>query len=82
VTTLSFDRQTNPAQRERRSVADLAALLKPSFNGEIEHLAATEQLGCAGLHLLAGSEQAREGVPAFREKRLRDFSRFRARVSG
>jgi dihydroxynaphthoic acid synthetase len=55
--------------------------LKQSFNSDTEHLAAVGQLAFTGLGQFLESEEAREGVAAFAEKREPDFTRFRARVS-
>jgi 2-ketocyclohexanecarboxyl-CoA hydrolase len=55
--------------------------LKQSFNADTEHLAGLGQLAFSGLGLFVESEEAREGVQAFSEKREPDFARFRERVS-
>ena len=55
--------------------------LKQSFNAETEHLAGIGQLAFSGLGLFVDSDEAREGVRAFAEKREPDFTPFRARVS-
>src|SRR5207248_10263472 len=55
--------------------------LKQSFNLETEHLAGVGQLAFTGLHEFAGSDEAREGLTAFAQKRSPDFARFRARAS-
>ncbi|HLH13981.1 MAG TPA: enoyl-CoA hydratase-related protein [Solirubrobacteraceae bacterium] len=55
--------------------------LKQSFNLESEHLAGHAALAFSGLHEFVGSEEAREGIDAFNEKRAPDFARFRAHAS-
>jgi naphthoate synthase len=55
--------------------------LNQSFNQESEHLAGQAALAFSGLHEFASSEEARDGVRAFDEKRAPDFSRFRAHAS-
>jgi 2-ketocyclohexanecarboxyl-CoA hydrolase len=55
--------------------------LKQSFNQESEHLAGQAALAFSGLHEFAASEEAREGLRAFEEKRTPDFGRFRGRAS-
>ena len=54
--------------------------LKASFNTETEHLAGIGQLAFTGLREFVDSDEAREGVRAFAEKRAPDFSRFRAQT--
>ena len=55
--------------------------LKQSFNADTEHLAGVGQLAFSGLHLFSETEEAREGVAAFNEKRDPDFGAFRGDVS-
>ena len=55
--------------------------LKQSFNADTEHLAGVGQLAFSGLGLFVESDEAREGVTAFTEKRAPDFSAHRARAS-
>src|SRR4051812_48279773 len=52
--------------------------LKQSFNADTEHLAGVGQLAFSGLELFVDSDEAREGVTAFGEKRRPDYARFRA----
>src|SRR5271166_3498345 len=55
--------------------------LKQSFNAETDHLSGQAALAFSGLHEFARSEEAREGVQAFNDKRSPDFKRFRAHAS-
>ena len=55
--------------------------LKQSFNADSDHLAGQAALAFSGLNLFVESDEAREGVQAFNEKRPPDFSPHRARVS-
>ncbi len=55
--------------------------LKQSFNAESEHMAGLGQLAFSGLGSFLDSDEAREGVRAFAEKREPDFAPYRARVS-
>lgn len=51
--------------------------LKQSLNLDSEHLAASGQLSLSGLELFVETEEAREGVIAFNEKRSPDFAPYR-----
>ncbi|HEU4980578.1 MAG TPA: enoyl-CoA hydratase-related protein [Solirubrobacterales bacterium] len=55
--------------------------LKQSFNADSEHLAGLGQLAFSGLGLFVDTDEAREGVEAFNEKRQPDFAPYRARAS-
>ena len=55
--------------------------LKQSFNADTEHLAGIGQLAFTGLGLFVDSEEAREGLDAFTDKRPPDFGPYRERVS-
>jgi 2-ketocyclohexanecarboxyl-CoA hydrolase len=81
-----------PAERLRDEVrawaGDMLALsptalrfLKQSFNADTEHIVGIGQLAFSGLGLFLDTDEAREGVAAFSEKRAPDFSAHRARAS-
>jgi 2-ketocyclohexanecarboxyl-CoA hydrolase len=55
--------------------------LKQSFNADSEQIAGIGQLAFSGLGLFVESDEAREGVRAFAEKRTPDFAPYRHRVS-
>jgi 2-ketocyclohexanecarboxyl-CoA hydrolase len=55
--------------------------LKQSFNQDTEHLAGQAALAFSGLHEFVDSDEAREGIAAFGEKRKPDFAPYRARAS-
>ena len=55
--------------------------VKQSFCVDTEHLAGVGQLAFSGLGLFVDSDEAREGVEAFTEKRAPDFAAYRERAS-
>lgn len=77
-----------PADRLRDEVRDWAdkmlaksptalRVLKHSFNADSESIAGLSQMAFDTLDLFVGSDEAREGVAAFNEKRPPDFSSYR-----
>jgi naphthoate synthase len=55
--------------------------LKQSFNADSEHIGGLGQIAFSGLGLFVDSDEAREGVTAFNEKRAPDFAPYREAVS-
>ncbi len=55
--------------------------LKQSFNLDSEQMAGHAALAFTGLHEFVDSDEAREGISAFNEKRQPDYARYRARAS-
>jgi 2-ketocyclohexanecarboxyl-CoA hydrolase len=55
--------------------------LKQSFNADTEHLAGLAAVAFSGLNAFQESEEAKEGVTAFAEKRAPEFAKYRAAVS-
>jgi naphthoate synthase len=53
-------------------------VLKQSFNSDTEQFAATGQMAYTTLAMFTESEEAREGIAAFNEKRAPDFAPYRA----
>ena len=55
--------------------------LKQSFNADTEHLAGIAQVAFSGLGLFVDSDEAKEGVRAFSERRQPDFFAHKAKAS-
>jgi naphthoate synthase len=52
-------------------------VLKQSFNSDTEQFAAMGQMAYSSLKLFGDTEEAREGISAFNEKRAPDFAAYR-----
>jgi 2-ketocyclohexanecarboxyl-CoA hydrolase len=52
------------------------AIAKRSFNADTEHIRGISSMGMQALALFYGTEESKEGVAAFKEKRPPDFRRF------
>jgi naphthoate synthase len=55
--------------------------VKQSFNADSEHMAGVASVAFSALHQFVASDEAREGVNAFTEKRSPDFTSYRAAAS-
>jgi 2-ketocyclohexanecarboxyl-CoA hydrolase len=55
--------------------------LKQSFNADTEHMAGLQHVAFTGLETFVDSDEAREGLTAFNEKRQPDFGPYRAMAS-
>jgi 2-ketocyclohexanecarboxyl-CoA hydrolase len=55
--------------------------LKQSFNADTEHMAGLQHVAFTGLEVFVDSDEAREGVAAFNEKRAPDFGPYRELAS-
>jgi 2-ketocyclohexanecarboxyl-CoA hydrolase len=53
-------------------------VLKQSFNTDTEHFASVGQMAFSSLMLFTGTDEAREGIAAFNEKRPPEFAAYRA----
>ncbi|PYE12356.1 1,4-dihydroxy-2-naphthoyl-CoA synthase [Williamsia limnetica] len=52
-------------------------VLKQSFNSDTEHFAGIGQMAYSSLKMFGETEEAKEGITAFNEKRTPDFSEYR-----
>ncbi len=77
-----------PADRLRQEVREWAdeilklsptalRVLKQSFNADTEHFAGIGQLAFSSLKMFGATDEAKEGITAFNEKRPPDFSAYR-----
>ena len=55
--------------------------LKQSLNADTEHIAGLQHVAFTGLELFVDTDEAREGVTAFNEKRQPDFAPYRSTAS-
>ena len=77
VPLAELERETVAWCREMSSLSPLSLrLLKASFNAHEDGYAGIQQLAHDANLLFYGSEEAREGREAFKEKRSPDFSKF------